>query len=103
MPSDITMCAGGDCPLRQRCYRYRSVPAGRQDYFGAMPYDAARGACDQLWDIARLGPTDDAIRTRAYHLWQAAGEPTGAADAHWQAARAALTEAAEAELRHDLP
>ncbi len=100
---DLTMCPGGACPLRQRCYRYRAVFGGRQDFFGAPPFDAVAGTCDELWDVARLDPTDDAIRTRAYHLWLAAGRPDGDADRYWHAAAAELTGAAARELRTDLP
>ena len=33
-------------------------------------------------------PDDEArIREKAYHLWQAEGEPNGRADAHWTMAR----------------
>ena len=99
---DVMMCPGGACPLRQRCYRYRAVPRG-QDCFGAAPYDLEAGACDLFWDVARLAPTDDAIRTRAYYLWLAAGRPDGAAVAHWCAARAELLAAAARALRDHLP
>ena len=100
---DITMCPGGACPLRQRCYRYRAHFGGRQDFFGTPPFAAAAGTCPELWDLARLAPTADAIRTRAYHLWLAAGRPDGAADDHWRAAEAELTAAVAAQLRADLP
>ena len=103
MPVDVTMCHGGTCPLRQRCYRYRAIGEGRQTYFGSLPFDAARGTCDQLWDIARLEPTDDNIRTSAYYLWLAAGRPAGTADEHWAAARTKLVTAAHDCLRDDLP
>lgn len=103
MPLDITMCYGDGCPLRQRCYRYRGVPEGRQTWFGALPFDRARGTCEQLWDVARLEPTQDSIRTRAYYLWVAAGRPEGTADANWEAARATLMEATRRLLRDDLP
>lgn len=98
---DITMCYGDTCPLRQRCYRYRAITAGRQSYFGSLPFDAARGTCDDFWDIARLEPSEDDIRTRAYYLWLAAGCPSGAADDHW--ARAKSVAAAQGLLRDDLP
>ncbi|MBP6842290.1 MAG: DUF2934 domain-containing protein [Kofleriaceae bacterium] len=100
---DVTMCPGGACPLRQRCYRYRAVPDGRQDAFGAVPFDEEAGACELFWDVARLAPSDEAIRTRAYYLWLAAGRPHGAAETHWYAARAQLVAAAAALLRDELP
>ena len=101
--ADVMLCPGGACPLWQRCYRYRAVPDGRQGRFGAVPFDEEAGACELLWDVARLTPTEEAIRTRAYYLWLAAGRPDGAAEAHWYAARAQLVAAAAALLRDDLP
>ena len=98
MPVDITMCPGGDCPRRQGCYRHRAVAEGRQDWFGAPPFDRATGACDQFWDLARLQPTEDDVRTRAYHRWLAAGRPEGDPDVHWHAARAELEAAAAARV-----
>ena len=66
--------------------------------------DLAPGATrDLFWDLARLAPTDDAIRTRAYYLWLAAGRPQGTADAHWYAAQAQLVAAAAALVRDGLP
>ena len=36
--SDITMCQGQDCPLRESCYRYTATPNEyRQAYFYASP------------------------------------------------------------------
>ena len=40
MPYDVAMCPGGECPLRASCYRYRALPAGRQDWLVPFPYDA---------------------------------------------------------------
>jgi hypothetical protein len=97
VPFDITMCPGGDCPLRQRCYRYRGIPEGRQDYFGSPPFE--RDTCDSFWDIAKLEPTEDEIRTRAYHLWLAGGRVEGADETHWQIASAELRERARNLLR----
>ena len=52
--TDITMCSGelhdGDCPLRERCYRY-TAPANlyRQSYFGEPPYSPLFKECDYFW------------------------------------------------------
>jgi hypothetical protein len=98
MPQDITMCPGGECPQRRQCYRFRAVALGRQDWFGAPPYDPGTGACDSFWDIARLAPTEGRIRDRAYWLWMSAGRPDGCADAHWMQAQAELERAFAALL-----
>jgi hypothetical protein len=37
-------------------------------------------------------PSDDAVRLRAYELWQSAGCPTGRPDEFWHRARAELSE-----------
>lgn len=97
--SDITHCPGGDCPVRDRCYRYRALAYGRFDAFGAPPWDASAQRCEHFWDIARLDPTDDDVRTRAHARWVAAGCPAGTAEADWHAARAELTALAAARLR----
>ena len=48
--SDITMCKGQDCPLRESCYRY-TAPANpfRQSYFLTEPVDEL-GDCDEWVD-----------------------------------------------------
>lgn len=98
MPDDITMCPGGRCPLRARCYRFRAVPAARQDGFVDAPYDPRTGRCDAFWDVTSLAPTEAQVRDRAYALWLAAGRPEGRAEEHWFAARAELERAAAARL-----
>ena len=36
---DITMCKGGDCTMKQTCYRFRATPNEyRQSYFGKPPF-----------------------------------------------------------------
>jgi len=37
--SDITMCDGIDCPIRDRCYRFRAIPDDYQHYFIKIPYE----------------------------------------------------------------
>lgn len=96
---DITLCTGAGCPLRNHCYRFRAQAYGRQDYFGHPPYDAASGRCDQLWDLAGLGPTDAQIGARAHQLWVAGGWQEGTADADWARARAELEAETAGQLR----
>ena len=36
------------------------------------------------------GPTEEEIRTRAFHLWRAAGEPDGKMDGFWYQAEKEL-------------
>lgn len=96
---DVTLCHGDGCPLRDRCVRARAEPSARQDWFGRLPWDAARGRCDHFQDVAALAPSEAAIRERAYHLWLAAGRPEGQAEATWHRARAELEAASATRLR----
>ncbi len=90
MSDDITHCSGGDCPLREDCYRFRAEVFGRFDAFGRPPYDAATGRCAHHWPLSRLRPTAADVQRRAYFLWVREGRPDGRADEHWAAASAAL-------------
>lgn len=93
------MCAGGDCPLREQCYRFRAIPDARQDAFTRAPFDPLSLRCDAFWDLASLRPNDDRVRGRAYALWLAEGRPEGRAESHWHRARAELEREFEALLR----
>lgn len=95
---DITFCPGTDCPLRERCWRFRAARPARFDSFGSSPFDAATGACESFWDLAEVAPTAEAIRDRAYHRWVAEGRPEGRDEAHWTAAEAELQAAFTASL-----
>ena len=46
---DITKCEGGNCPLKNNCYRYISADSMRQAYFIGTPYKD--GKCDMFWGI----------------------------------------------------
>lgn len=51
---DITMCPGGDCPKRNRCYRYKAEPnEHRQSYFSGLPIEikdnGKYGDCEYYW------------------------------------------------------
>lgn len=48
---DITMCKGGDCPLKSRCYRYTASTSMYQFYFSTPPFLIDRGKfnCDMFW------------------------------------------------------
>ena len=47
--SDISMCSGRDCPLKEKCYRY-TAPKSKymQSYFTIPPKDE-KGNCDMFW------------------------------------------------------
>ena len=47
---DFTMCVGGDCPLKDNCYRYTAEPNEyRQSVFCTIPYNE-EGGCYYFWD-----------------------------------------------------
>ena len=35
---DITMCAGGNCPSKETCFRYTAKPSCMQSYFAEIPH-----------------------------------------------------------------
>jgi len=47
---DITMCPGGDCPLKETCYRYKAEPSEYlQSYFMEAPYKEED--CSHYWEV----------------------------------------------------
>lgn len=89
MPSDITHCCGQGCPLNKTCLRCTRVVMGRQNFFGACPYDFAKNACVYYWSDK---PSDDKIRQLAYQLWEKSGCESGNSLAHWFDAQQQLIE-----------
>ncbi len=58
MPDDISMCIGGECPIKNKCYRYRSIPDYLQSYVLA-PYDFEKKSCELFigikpWDKLKV-------------------------------------------------
>ena len=49
---DITMCMGGDCPLKETCYRYKAKPSEYQYYFLEPPFKDEN--CDHYWDMKEI-------------------------------------------------
>lgn len=50
---DISMCTGGHCPLRERCYRFKATPSPiLQSYFLEPPMNPD-GTCDYFWEAAK--------------------------------------------------
>jgi hypothetical protein len=48
--ADITLCKGGECPLKETCRRYTTPPnPERQWVFTTIPYDDSE--CDMYWGI----------------------------------------------------
>lgn len=79
---DITLCGGGECPLKYACFRFTAEAYGRQDYFGSVPFKA--GNCEHFMDNTAQ------IRQIAYYLWLEAGKPEGEHEKHWLKAQEAI-------------
>lgn len=47
---DIAKCWGGDCPVKENCFRYTAKPSDRQSYFVNPPYE--NGKCVYYWGDA---------------------------------------------------
>lgn len=49
--ADISKCRGGDCPLKEKCFRF-TAPTNefRQSYFVDVPYDKETNKCKYLWE-----------------------------------------------------
>lgn len=83
MPYDITMCAGGDCPIKKLCYRHNAEIEGRQDFFGNLPFNFVTNSCDSFWKDEVI---DEKIRLRAYQNWESSGRHFGDSLMYWQQA-----------------
>jgi len=41
---DITMCKGGSCSIKEKCYRFKAFPSEfRQSYFKTAPFVIRNG------------------------------------------------------------
>ena len=56
---DITMCKGGDCPLKETCWRYLAVPGKYgQSYFKEIPFyfkNEITTECEYYWETKKRG------------------------------------------------
>lgn len=49
--ADISMCPANNCPLKDKCYRYRATSSKYQSWFMETPYDKDKENCNSYWDI----------------------------------------------------
>lgn len=88
MPTDMTMCSGIDCPIKETCIRFTGEAYGRVVSFTRIPYDHMRGNCDYfVWNK----PDPLKVNERAYWLWLQAGKPKGRDLDFWLKAENELT------------
>ncbi|CAH0995391.1 hypothetical protein EMA8858_01512 [Emticicia aquatica] len=83
MPYEITLCAGGDCPIKQYCYRHTAEILGRQDFFGSVPFDYTTKKC---YYFLKNEAYFEQIRKNAYKIWENNGKPDNSSVSHWQLA-----------------
>lgn len=50
--SDITMCSGDNCPLKETCYRYLAPKSEYQSYFIDAPV-TKNGKCLYYWEYEK--------------------------------------------------
>ncbi len=81
---DITLCGGGTCPIKSKCYRYTAEVFGRQDFFGSLPFDFAKNLCEHFLE------NTEQVKKQAYFIWLAQGKPEGQETAHWEEAEKAI-------------
>jgi hypothetical protein len=56
MCPDISMCLGGDCPLKHSCHRYAATPSRyMQSYFSDLPVETD-GTCKYYWETKPKEP-----------------------------------------------
>lgn len=49
--ADISMCEGGDCPKKERCYRFKATPNPyRQSYMEYAGQDG-KTECPDFWEV----------------------------------------------------
>jgi len=44
---DISMCTGENCPLKEKCYRFKAKPSSYQAFFSDPP--VTNGECEYFW------------------------------------------------------
>ena len=57
--ADITMCTGGDCTMRETCYRFKATPNEyRQSYFANPPFggvdEDGNSNCEHYQMVSKL-------------------------------------------------
>jgi hypothetical protein len=59
--SDIAMCKGTGCPVKEQCYRFTAKPNEfRQSYFVEVPFKD--GKCEMFWGGVQDNILEDLIK-----------------------------------------
>ena len=48
--ADITKCTAVDCPIKERCYRYKALDNKYAQSYGHFVYDHQNKECAMYWD-----------------------------------------------------
>ncbi|WP_394994051.1 hypothetical protein, partial [Emticicia sp.] len=87
MPYDITLCAGGDCPIKQFCNRHTAEILGRQDFFGSIPFDFFNKNCSFF---IKNDNYFGHIRLKAFEIWEMSLNQSQNSLQYWQLAEEAF-------------
>ena len=61
---DLDMCKGGDCPMKDKCYRFTATPSEHRQYYFLTP-PIVDGKCDsyiEAWSKSQIRRLD--VQTR---------------------------------------
>lgn len=47
--ADIAMCLGGECPVKENCWRHMAPASRWQSYLSTPPFD--EDGCEYFWDM----------------------------------------------------
>ena len=83
MPHDITLCAGGDCPLKQFCYRHTTEVLGKQNFYGSLNFDFSTKNCPFF---IRNDAYFVHIRIKAFNIWANSDKTSQNSKLYWQIA-----------------
>ncbi len=83
MSYDITLCAGGDCSIKQFCYRHTAEILGRQNFFGNLPCDTTKNTYEYFLKNEFY---EELIRQRAYQIWEKNGRKLEDGFSNWEQA-----------------
>tara|TARA_R110002167_G_scaffold82498_5_gene225108 strand:+ start:2917 stop:3159 length:243 start_codon:yes stop_codon:yes gene_type:complete len=65
---DLTMCPGDECPIKNKCYRYRAVQELAQPYFRDIPFNFEKHECQGFKDINETSASVRNIDDKSWDL-----------------------------------
>lgn len=49
---DISMCSGKNCPLKEKCYRFKAKPNKFMQSYFTIPPIKEDGTCEHFWEMS---------------------------------------------------